>query len=377
MDPRPVEDVTVSVGFALRNFSLMTGVSRCVSELARRLPAHGFEPVVFANRLPKGAVRKLDGSALPTCFVPWIPFTSKSRAASFDWVARKLLASRGAQLIHGEGDLTRQDVLTVNNCDAAAARYVPDGRSPSAGVEYVRKAQFSPDGSRIILAVSDRVRRDLSEFYGVPPEKVRRVYLGVDADRFHPNRREPTRATLLKQAGLPAETRLALMVLSGDPAKRNLSLAARAVEQLSRRAPLALCLVGNTAWREDAAACRLHERGRLLHVPPTLHVEDYFAAADVFILPAFYEEFGLTVLESLSSGCPCVVSARCGAAELIADGANGYVFSNLEDPGELIEALPKALSLRERENTCRKTAEEHSWEKHVSEVVDVYRELSG
>jgi glycosyltransferase involved in cell wall biosynthesis len=165
------------------------------------------------------------------------------------------------------------------------------------------------------------------------------------------------------------------MVLSGDPAKRHFSLAARAVELLTRRLNAALLVVGNVDWRREASAARLKEKGRLRHVPATLKVEDFFAAADVFALPAYYEEFGVTVLEALASGCPPVVSARCGAAELITNGSNGYVFGNLKDPEELMEGLSKALALRGQKNSCRDTAELYSWERHAREVAGIYREL--
>ncbi|HRY29542.1 MAG TPA: glycosyltransferase family 4 protein [Elusimicrobiota bacterium] len=358
------------IGIALRNFSLLTGVSRCVAELARRLPEQGYEPFLLTRRLPKESVGDL---AVET--VPWLPLSSWFRAASFDWFARRRLAARGVSLVHGHGDLTRQDVLSVHNCDAAAAHYVPDGRRPAAGVEYVRKRQFTDEGSRVIVANSDMVRRDLSEFYGVRPEKIRRVYLGVDLQRFHPDLRVSARAGLLKRARWPEETAVVVSVMSGDPAKRNFGLLSRAVSLLAERRPAALCVVGNADWKTDDSARRLHEKGRLLAVPATLRVQDYFAAADVFMLPAFYEEFGLTVLEALASGCPCAVSRRCGAAELISHGENGFVFDDVRNPEEAVHALEEALSPKRERVLCRRSVERYSWDNHAREIVELYRGL--
>lgn len=352
----------IPVGFGLRNFSGMTGVGRYVGELARILPAFGFEARITAHR----------GENIP--LVPMIPFTSRLRAASFDRFARRRLKSLGARLIHGQGDLARQDVLTVNNCDAAAAHYVPDGRKPSAGVDYIRVRQFSPEGSRVIIANSDMVKRDLSSFYGIPPEKILRLYFGVDLERFNPKRRSDSRARLLRAAGWPEGTKVVLSVLSGDPAKRNFSLLARAVERLSEKDPVALCLVGNVPWRRDQAAARLAAKNILHHVPATPMVEDYYAAADVFALPAHYEEFGLTVLEALASGCPVAASRRCGASELLTKGYNGEVFDDLDDPEELSGILRTIIS-GGGYSGGRVTAEKYSWEKHVRELTDIYRKL--
>jgi glycosyltransferase involved in cell wall biosynthesis len=361
----------ISVGFALRNFSGLTGVSRYVAGLAERLPSHGFLPLLAAHRWP--------GAGCPTALkeerIPMLSLTSWTRAAGFDLLARRRLRRLGARLVHGQGDLTRQDVLTVNNCDAAAALYVPDGRRPSPGVDYIRRRQFSPEGSRVIIANSDMVRGDVSRFYGVPPEKIRRIYFGVDAERFPAERRPEARRNLLAQAGWPAETEIVLCVLSGDPAKRNFSLLTQALENLAAKRPAALCLVGNAPWEKDAAARRLRERGKLFHAPPTPRVEDFFTAADVLALPAHYEEFGLTVLEALAAGCPAVVSRRCGAAEILTDGTDGRVFDDLQDPGELEDALARVLEERPAPEACRRTAENYSWDRHMEQIAAVYKEL--
>ncbi len=359
----------IPVGYGLRNFSGMTGVSRYLREVARRLPQAGFEARIATRR--HGASEK----SLAVSQVPWIPLTSWSRAASFDYFARRRLKSMGARLVHGLGDLTRQDIVSVNNCDAAAARYVPDGRKPSAGVDYVRRGQFSPEGSRVIIAISDLVRRDVVEFYGVPPEKIVRLYFGVDLDKFHPRRRSGSRARLLSAAGWPEETKVVLSVLSGDPAKRNFSLLARAVERLSEKHPAALCVVGNIPWQKDEAAARLAGKKIFHHVPATPQVEDYYAAADAFALPAHYEEFGLTVLEALASGCPVVSSRRCGASELLVKGYNGDVFDDMNDPEELSELLRGILFSGGGYSGARATAEKYSWEKHVTDLTDIYRKL--
>jgi UDP-glucose:(heptosyl)LPS alpha-1,3-glucosyltransferase len=356
----------ISVGFAVRNCSGLTGVGRYVLELSRRLPRFGYVPHIVTRRPPEGET----GFSVET--VPWVPLTSWSRAASFDWSSRRRLKALGMKLIHGQGDLTRQDVVTVNNCDAAAAHYVPDGRRPSPGVDYIRRRQFSSDGSRIVVANSNRVREDLIQFYGVPPEKIRTVYFGVDLDRFHPKRRTASREEILRAAGWPGETKIILSVLSGDPAKRNLPLLFKAAEILTRDTPAAVCLVGDVSWKNDAAAVRLAEAGKFLHVPATPNVENYFAAADVFALPAHYEEFGMTVLEAMASGCSPVVSARCGAAELVTKGYNGEIFQELNSPEELASALRATLSDEDRGLLCRAAAEKFTWEKHVEEISKVY-----
>ena len=54
-------------------------------------------------------------------------------------------------------------------------------------------------------------------------------------------------------------------------------------------------------------------------------VRPLYAAADCFILPTRYDPFPNTALEALAMGLPAIVSSRCGAAEVIEPGVNGWV----------------------------------------------------
>jgi glycosyltransferase involved in cell wall biosynthesis len=52
-----------------------------------------------------------------------------------------------------------------------------------------------------------------------------------------------------------------------------------------------------------------------------------YRAADLLVLPSYYEPFGLVVNEGMLCGLPVVVSDRVGAKfDLVRPGENGYVF---------------------------------------------------
>ena len=53
----------------------------------------------------------------------------------------------------------------------------------------------------------------------------------------------------------------------------------------------------------------------------------FFAQADVFILPSRYDGWGVVVNQALGAGLPVICSDQVGAGhDLVADGENGYVF---------------------------------------------------
>ena len=67
----------------------------------------------------------------------------------------------------------------------------------------------------------------------------------------------------------------------------------------------------------------------------------YFAAADLFLLPSFFEPYGAVVAEALMWGTPCLVSSHVGAKELV-DAGNGDIFE-IESPGDFESRLQNQM----------------------------------
>lgn len=54
-------------------------------------------------------------------------------------------------------------------------------------------------------------------------------------------------------------------------------------------------------------------------------VPEYYAKADIYINPSFYESFGMSIIEAMAMGLP-VVATRVGAVpDLISNGSNGLL----------------------------------------------------
>jgi phosphatidyl-myo-inositol dimannoside synthase len=69
------------------------------------------------------------------------------------------------------------------------------------------------------------------------------------------------------------------------------------------------------------------------------------ARADALVLPSRWDGWGLVANEALSVGVPVVISNRCGAADLIHTGVNGWVFHS-EDMLDLRRCLQVWLERR-------------------------------
>lgn len=82
----------------------------------------------------------------------------------------------------------------------------------------------------------------------------------------------------------------------------------------------------------------LGERVRFLGSLPHHRLPLYFSAADVTVVPSFYESFGLVAAEALACGCPVVASRVGGLAEVVQHGRDGLHIPP-RDPDALADAL--------------------------------------
>ena len=105
----------------------------------------------------------------------------------------------------------------------------------------------------------------------------------------------------------------------------------------------------------------------------------YYSAADVYVLPTFYDPCSLGVLEALASGLTSVTTRFNGAGEMLTQGEDGYLMDDPADDEELAHYLRPLMnrSLREQMgNAARRTALTHTLQQNCDRIVEVYREIA-
>jgi UDP-glucose:(heptosyl)LPS alpha-1,3-glucosyltransferase len=293
------------------------------------MAAAGHRVTVCADRIDEAAVRRAGGE-------PRHPLGS----AGVQRVGRQLLGRRlqlalrdravrrsGADLVIGDGDLARQDVLLVHNI----ARREVEELGPAATAEHERSARRQERALRehafeLVIANSELTRREFSRRFAVPAARVAVVHPGVDPAQFaradRAARRGPARAAL----GLGAGDLVVAFVSSGHFVLRGIDVLAATLARLPAGALAGVKLLcagsGRNAGLLGAELGRLGVAAPLVSAPRTERVEDYYHAADLLFHPAHFETFGLVVVEAAACGCPVLTSRSVGAAELFrGDGA--------------------------------------------------------
>jgi glycosyltransferase involved in cell wall biosynthesis len=103
-----------------------------------------------------------------------------------------------------------------------------------------------------------------------------------------------------------------------------------------------------------------------------------YTAADVTIVPSFYETFGQTLIESMACGCPVVSFDNSGQTDIIEHKVNGYLadFQNTYDLADGIEwVLRNTRKLNLSDACVKKVNENYSESVVANKYVTLYNSL--
>jgi len=272
------------------------------------------------------------------------------------------LAQRHFDIVHDTGAGFSADVfqpqtgsrLVNADLDIAAlpwrrwlrAKLAPSARRWRRDLAALERCQFI-DPERII-AVSDMVRRQIAERFGLDGARITVIHNGIDTARFDPARLAERREVARQRWGFTAAT--VFLLVANNFRLKGVAVAVRALARLANALPHArLAVAGSgdaTAYRQLAHRLGVADRVAFLgHLPD---ITDAYAAADIAIQPTHYDACSLSTLEGLASGLPTITTATNGAGELITEGREGMVLPRSTDHASLAAAMARLAGLTDR-----------------------------
>ncbi|AMO25459.1 hypothetical protein UC35_14350 [Ramlibacter tataouinensis] len=228
----------------------------------------------------------------------------------------------------------------------------------------------------LVLTVSEFVRRELIEVFGLAPQRVLAIPNGLDPV-FRPMPAPATRDVLAAHGLSHGAYFLSLGTL--EPRKNietTLRAYARLPQELRQRLPLVLA--GMKGWRTsaiDSVMAPLLASGqvRLLGFVEREALAAVTAGALALVYPSLYEGFGLPPLEAMGCGVPAIVSNVSSLPEVVGDA--GIQVAPMDD-AQLADAmrglaedagLRARLSLRSLERAAAFT-----WDRCAAETKAAY-----
>lgn len=218
-----------------------------------------------------------------------------------------------------------------------------------------------------VIAISECVKKSLTDYFGVDSYKVRVIYNGI----------------LFPKEGILAnrEDKLYKIVYVGRLIKeKGVQTIIEAVKMLGN--PYHLDVVGDGPYRYELEKKSLGIEKNISFHGFQSDVYRFLCAANLFVhVPDCEEGFGLTVAEAMAMGMVCIVGNRGAMGELIEDQVNGFLIQS-GDAGCLMEKI-KYVSEKcdiSKLDSIRKSAREkavnYSMDSYVKMVDEVLLEIT-
>jgi glycogen(starch) synthase len=236
--------------------------------------------------------------------------------------------------------------------------------------------------SNALIAVSTYTKEELTEFYDIAEEKIHVIYNGVDVEKFKPNK---DRAGLRRELGLEEEQKIILFV-GRLYRRKGLDTLLQSIPKVIQNFKDVKFVISGEGFKQNKE--KLLKLTKKLNIANSVSFVGYFpdeklpglyAASDVFVLPALYENFPFAILEAQATGLPVISTRVGGIPELVTNNKNGLLVepANSDQLTEtMISLLQNPAFAEELGRRGRRLVEEKfAWPSVTGEVVDLYSEI--
>ncbi len=242
--------------------------------------------------------------------------------------------------------------------------------------------RYSLKGVQAIITDSECSKNDLIRVAKIDEKKIFVVHLAV-GEKFGVISDQNYLTKTLTKYNLPKE----FVLYVGDATwNKNVPGLIRAVQKIN----VPLVMVGkqlankdfdqSNPWNKDLLEIsKLIKDDKQIYnlgFVPDDDLISLYNLATVYAHPAFYEGFGLPVLEAMACGCPVITSKVSSLPEVAGEAAFYVNPKNIADISDGIRKLFSDRKLKEEfRNKGILQAQKFSWEKTVKQTVTVYKQV--
>src|SRR5688572_20744872 len=272
---------------------------------------------------------------------------------------------------------TSRSVVTIHDC---IHLMFPEYLKRRLGSAFARASLYTAaHKSDRVFTVSEQSKRDILNFFKVPPEKIVVTPNAID-DRFSlPPSEEHVRQTRERYQ----LSHSYLLYVGNIKPHKNLERLIEAFHLVRSqgRSELELLIIGDEisklqSLRRAVHRHDIHRYVRFLGFVPDETLAVLYRLASVFVFPSLYEGFGLPPLEAMASGTPVITSNVSSLPEVVGDGAILVDPYSAEAIADGIMTVLRSTHMRtELQERGLKRVKEYSWARSVQQVRDIYGEV--
>jgi len=229
--------------------------------------------------------------------------------------------------------------------------------------------------AKIILADSNATKKDLIDIYKIDEKKVKTVYLGVEHHIFKP---VEDKFIYRKKFQIKEGSKIILNV-GTEKYRKNIPGLIYAFARLStENKDVILVRVGkqSKSVRRLIQKLDIVEKVRYFENISENELPFFYNMADIFVMPSFYEGFGLPALEAMSCGIPVIVSNMSSLPEIVGDAGMQINPYSVKEIYERMKQLLNDTNLqKEFKEKGLEQAKKFTWQKTANEIADIYKTL--
>jgi phosphatidylinositol alpha-1,6-mannosyltransferase len=229
-----------------------------------------------------------------------------------------------------------------------------------------------------LIAVSKYTAQSYIKEFDVPSDKIEIIPDAVDTNKFHP---EVEGYEIRKKLDLKEKDHVVLFVGRLD-CNKGIEYLLRSFSRINDEVSDAkLVIVGEGPVKRyiHTFTSKYPFKNSIIHVGHVLEEDlpKFYAASDLVVLPSLMEGFGITLLEAMASGKPCVATRAGGVEDAVVNGETGLVVPPA-DSYSLYHAIRTLLTDEKRSKEFgtagRKRAENYfTWDKVAKRTMEVYK----
>ena len=309
------------------------GNERSTEQVARRLIERGHEVTILTgsaglddDALPGGTVLA-QGRRRARTFVGVIRFIcwaeSQLRSGRFD-VSLSVTPLVAASVLQPRGGTVRETLArnVAIRCGAGAKwlkRTLLAVTLKQQAMLLAERRTLKHARVKKIVAISRYVADQLFYHYTIPSRRIALIPNAADVMARMPAHRAELRRSVRQQFNLGADD-VVFLFAAMNPTLKGIAPLMQAMQQVASRCPSArLAIAGSLDYRLGVMAADLQLTDVVRTIGPTRQMDALYAAADVTVLPTYYDPSSKVVIESLLNGTPAITTLYNGAAPWVAD----------------------------------------------------------
>ena len=377
----------LKIAVLIKRFLRTGGAEKYAMEVVRRL-AMDHEVHVFAQEWSFDGPEPITFHKIPrACRKPaWL------NQLLFSYVCRRAV-SHGFDVVHSFEKVSTFDVMTVQSpCfkSSGIAAEKPWKRmlgwmrlafSPrKLAWMWLEREQFSDDPARVVIAVSEQVKRNVQAQYPLPDERFRLAYTGVEIPLATVAASKSDRDELRARWDIGIND-LVVLFVGTEFKRKGLDALLQGFAKVPR-ARFKLLIAGGggeriKSYRKLVDELRLGSEVRFLGLVDG--IDRIYPIADMYVLPTLADPCPLAPLEAMAAGVATVMSSSTynGSAELITKG-EALILSDPNDPQEIAATLVMLMDAQSRAVLAEKGRQlmrQLTWDKTAADTLSAYRDV--